>query len=93
MVMHSGEYFCVNFCNFMCFLILIFYDLRNLGNFHSFGVDIIVLGSCQKLAGGRGGGNFKFGFGNEVIHPCKGSKFANPFLDLGLKYHDPPPLV
>ena len=22
------------------------------------------LGTCQKLAGGRGGGNFKFGFGN-----------------------------
>ena len=28
-------------------------------------------GTCQKLAGG-GGGNFKFGFGNEVTHPCNG---------------------
>ena len=27
-------------------------------------IDTSVLGSCQKLAGGEGGGNFKFGFGN-----------------------------
>ena len=54
----------------------VFYDLSSLGNFHSFSVDIIVIGSCQKLAGGRGGGNFKFGFGNEVIHPCNGSKIC-----------------
>ena len=40
------------------------------------------LGTCQKLAGGEGGGNFKLGV-----------KFANPPLDLGLKYHDPPPLL
>ena len=47
----------------------------------------------QKLAGGRGGGNFKFGFGNEVTHPCNGSFATPPPLELGLKYHDPPPLV
>ena len=33
---------------------------------------------------GREGGNFKFGFGNYVTHPCNGS-FANPPLELGLK--------
>ena len=32
-----------------------------------------ILGTCQKLAGGMGGGNFKFGFGNEVTDPCNGS--------------------
>ena len=39
--------------------------------------------------------NFKFGFGNEVTQtiPSMGVKFANPPLDLGLTYHDPPPLV
>ena len=26
--------------------------------------------------GGRGGGNFKFGFGNEVTHPCNGSEIC-----------------
>ena len=25
---------------------------------------LLVLGICQKLSGGEGGGNFKFGFGN-----------------------------
>ena len=30
--------------------------------------------TCQKLAGGKGGGNFKFGFGNEVTHPYNGSE-------------------
>ena len=54
----------------------------------------LTLGTCQKLAGGSGGGgNFIFGFGNEMTHPCNGSEIANPPLDLGLKYHDPPPLV
>ena len=48
----------------------------------------------SEISRGEGGGvgNFKFGFGNEVTHPCNGS-FANPPLELGLKYHDPPPLV
>ena len=32
----------------------------------------ITSGTCQKLAGGEGGGNFKFGFRNEVTHPCNG---------------------
>ena len=26
--------------------------------------------------GGRGGGNFEFGFGNEVTHPCNGSEIC-----------------
>ena len=34
------------------------------------------LGTCQKLAGGRGSWNFKFGFGNEVTHPCNGSEIC-----------------
>jgi len=25
---------------------------------------------------GGGGGNFKFGFGNEVTHPCNGSEIC-----------------
>ena len=36
----------------------------------------LSLGTCQKLETGRGGGNFKFGFGNEVTHPCNGSKIC-----------------
>ena len=36
----------------------------------------ITLGTCQKLAGGGGGGNFKFGFRNEVTHPCNGSEIC-----------------
>ena len=35
-----------------------------------------VLGTCQKLAGGEGGWNFKFGFGNEVAHLCNGSEIC-----------------
>ena len=34
------------------------------------------LGICQKLAGRDGGGNFKFGFGNEMTHPCNGSEIC-----------------
>ena len=38
---------------------------------------VSLLGTCQKLAGGRGGGrNFKVGFGNEVSHPCNGSEIC-----------------
>ena len=33
-----------------------------------------TLGTCQKLAGGEGGGTFKFGLGNEVTHPRNGSE-------------------
>ena len=29
-----------------------------------FDLFLLPLGTCQKLAGGRGGGNFKFGSGN-----------------------------
>ena len=40
----------------------------------------ITSGTCQKLAGGegggRGGGNLKFGFGNGVIHPWNGSEIC-----------------
>ena len=35
-----------------------------------------LLGTCPKLAGRRGGGNFKFGFGDEVTHPCNGSEIC-----------------
>ena len=36
-----------------------------------------IKGTCQKLAGGKGGSwNFKFGFGNEVTHPCNGSEIC-----------------
>ena len=35
-----------------------------------------LLGTCPKLVGGEGGGNFKFGFGNEVTHPCYGSEIC-----------------
>ena len=35
-----------------------------------------ALGACQKLAGGVGGGNFEYGFGNEVTHPCNGSEIC-----------------
>ena len=33
------------------------------------------LGTCQKLVGG-GGGNFKFGFGSTVTHPCYGGEIC-----------------
>ena len=33
-----------------------------------------LLGTCHELAGGEGGGNFKFGFGNEVTHHCNESE-------------------
>ena len=52
-----------------------------------------ILGTCQKLAGGMGGGNFKFGFGNEVTHSCKGVKIYQPSPWAWPKYHDPLPLV
>ena len=37
---------------------------------------IAYLRTCQKLAGGVGGGNFKFGFGNLVTHPCNGGEIC-----------------
>ena len=30
----------------------------------------------SEISGGKGGGNFKFGFGNDVIHPCNGSEIC-----------------
>ena len=43
----------------------------------------------------RGGGEVgMLNLGSEMRWPipAMGVKFANPPLDLGLKYHDPPPL-
>ena len=35
------------------------------------------LGDFSEISrGGRGDGNFKFGFGNEVTHPCNGSEIC-----------------
>ena len=36
--------------------------------------EIMSLGTCQKLAGREGAGSFKFGFENEVTHPCNGNE-------------------
>ena len=54
-----------------------------------------MIRDLSEISRGGGGVNFKFGFGNEVTHtiPAMGVKFANPPLDLGLTYDDPPPLV
>ena len=44
----------------------------------------------------RGGGGVGIlNLGSEIRWPipAMGVKFANPPLELGLKYHDPPPLV
>lgn len=44
----------------------------------------------------RGGGGVEIlNLGSEIRWPipAMGAKFANPPLELGLKYHDPPPLV
>ena len=30
----------------------------------------------SEIRRGEGGGNFKFGFGNEVTHPCNGSEIC-----------------
>ena len=38
--------------------------------------DFLILGTCQKLTGGEGGGNFKFGFGNEETHSCNGGEIC-----------------
>ena len=37
---------------------------------------LLSVRDLSKLAGGRDGGNFKFGFGNEVTHPCNGSEIC-----------------
>ena len=51
------------------------------------------LGTCQKLAGGEEVGILNLGSEMRWHIPAMGVKFANPPLDLSLKYHDPPPLV
>ena len=38
--------------------------------------EILDKGLVRNKQGGRGGGNFKFGFGNEVTHPCTGSEIC-----------------
>ena len=34
------------------------------------------LRDLSEISRGEGGGNFKFGFGNEVTHPCNGSEIC-----------------
>ena len=34
------------------------------------------LRDLSEISKGGGGGNFKFGFGNEVTHPCNGSEIC-----------------
>ena len=45
------------------------------------------------LRGGGGGGILNLGSEMRQPIPAMGVKFANPPLDLCLKYHDRPPLV
>ena len=54
-----------------------------------------MLGTCQKLVGGGGGGVGGLNLVTEMRWPipAMGVKFANPPLELGLIYHDPPPLI
>ena len=35
---------------------------------------MFFLRDLSEINRGEGGGNFKFGFGNEVTHPCDGSE-------------------
>ena len=51
------------------------------------------LGTCQKLATGEGVGILNLGSEIRPPIPAMGVKFANPPLELGLKYHDLPALV
>ena len=43
--------------------------------------------------GGGGGGILNLGSEMRCPIPAMGVKFANSLFDLGLEYHDPPPLV
>ena len=54
-----------------------------------------MLRDLSEISGGGGEGVGILNFGAELRWPipAMGVKFANPPLDLGLKYHDPPPLV
>ena len=47
----------------------------------------------SEISRGEGGGILNLGSEVRWPIPAMGVKFANPLLDLGLKYHDPPPLV
>ena len=55
-----------------------FYDLFNI-TFNSAFTAVKkckVLRDLSEISRGEGGGNFKFGFGNEVTHPCNGSEIC-----------------
>ena len=41
-----------------------------------FRVAVLFLRDLSEISRGEGGGNFKFGFGNEVIHSCNGSEIC-----------------
>ena len=56
-----------------------------------FRVPFLLLGDLSEIR--RGGGNFKFGSEMRWYIPAMEVKFANPPLELGLKYHDPPPVT
>ena len=49
----------------------------------------------SEISRGEGGGVGILNLGSEIRWPipAMGVKFANPPLELGLRYHDPPPLV
>ena len=53
-----------------------------------------ILGTCQKKGRGeRGVGILNLGSEMRWPIPAMGVKIANPTFELGLKYHDPPPLI
>ena len=37
---------------------------------------VLILRDLSEISRGGGGGNFKFGFRNEVTHPCNGSEIC-----------------
>ena len=65
------------------------------GTRFSFGFNGQLYLSEISTGGGGGGGVGILNLGSEMRRPipAMGVKFANPSLDLGLKYHDPLPLV
>ena len=38
--------------------------------------NLLSLRDLSEISRGEGGGNFKFGFGNEMTHPCNGSEIC-----------------
>ena len=51
------------------------------------------LRDLSEISRGEGVGILNLGSEMRSPIPVMGVKFANPPLELGLKYHDPPPLV